>query len=258
VVWSGALDEARTELLARTFVPPIALAVAWILVSSPAGHALVRTFLSMWVHELGHAVSAWFCGFGAFPGPWRTPVSSERMPLVTVAMIAALGCLIYRGWREGRRVLLVGGAAGVGLHLVCLSLSSRAAQTLITFGGDAGSLALGSLLMATFYAGPESRLYRGALRWGLVGIGAASVVDAFHTWLRARADPGEIPLGELEGVGLSDASKLTDLYGWTYSELTGRYVALGIACLVAIAAMYVLGIIRARARVIAHSRRRPI
>jgi hypothetical protein len=90
-VWSGALDEARTELLARTFVPPIALAVAWILVSSPAGHALVRTFVSMWVHDLGHAVSAWFCGFGAFPGPWRTPFSSERMPLVTVAMIAALG-----------------------------------------------------------------------------------------------------------------------------------------------------------------------
>jgi hypothetical protein len=249
VVWVGVLDEARAELFARTLVPPLAVAFAWLLVSSPVGHMVVRTFLSMWIHELGHAASAWLCGFGAFPGPWRTPVSAERMPLVSVAIVAALGWLVHRGRREGRWMLAVGGVGGIVLHVVCLSLSPRAAQMFITFGGDGGGLVLGALLMATFYAGPESRLYRGSLRWGLVGIGAASVVDAFHTWTRAYADRGEIPLGEIEGVGLSDASKLTDLYGWTYSELTGRYVALGVACLVAIAAMYVLGVVRARARV---------
>jgi hypothetical protein len=253
-VWGGATEEARAELVARALVPPAALAVAWLLVVSSVGHLLARTFLTMWVHELGHAATAWLCGFGAFPGPWRTPVSDGRVPLVSVALVAALGWVGVRGWRERRAALVAAGVGGVALHLAGLSLSPRAAQALVTFGGDAGCLALGTLLMATFYAGPESPLHRGALRWGFVGIGAASVVDASHTWLRARADPAEIPLGEIEGVGLSDASKLTDLYGWTYSQLTGRYVAVAAACVVAIAVMYVLGVVRARARLLEERR----
>src|SRR6266545_3033748 len=47
-VWAVALDEARGELLARALAPPVALAIAWLLVSSPGGPMLVRTLLSMW------------------------------------------------------------------------------------------------------------------------------------------------------------------------------------------------------------------
>jgi len=223
--WRGELDDARLELALRAAVPPLALGVAWVLVSSPSGHALARTFLSMWVHELGHAVAAWLCGLGAFPGPWRTPVSDSRLALVPLAVAAGLGAVIYRGRRQRRPTLV-----------------------------DGGSLVLGTLLMATIYARPESRLRRGALRWGLAGIGATSVVDALDTWLRARADAGRIPLGEIEGVGLSDASKLTEVYGWTFGQLTGRYVALGAVCAAAIAAMYVAGIARARADAAAAAR----
>jgi hypothetical protein len=246
--WTGSLEDAHVELVARVLVPPIALAGAWLVVSSAAGHMLVRTFLSMWVHELGHAVSAWMCGFGAFPGPWRTPVSGERMLLVTAAVLAAFGWVAFRGWRERRWTAMAIGLAGIALHALCRSLPARSAQALVTFCGDGGNLVLGALLMATFQSVPGTWAHRGALRWGFVVIGAASVADACHTWMRARADPGEIPLGEIEGVGLSDASKLVDVYGWTYTELIGRYVTLGAACLVAIAATYVAGVLRARAR----------
>jgi hypothetical protein len=247
--WDGDLEDARAELLARALVPPVALGVAWLLVASPTTHMLARTFLTMWIHELGHAVSAWLCGYGAFPGPWRTPVSAARVPLVPCAVLLALGWIAFRGWRERRWVLVAAAALGLAAHAAGLSLSPRAAQALITFGGDGGGLVLGALLVATFYAGPESQLRRGALRWGFVGIGAASLVDVTHTWARARADRAELPLGEIEGVRLSDASKLTDVYGWTPSELTGRYLALAAACLVAIAVLYVVGVVRARARV---------
>jgi hypothetical protein len=103
--------------------------------------------------------------------------------------------------------------------------------------------------MATFFVRPESRLRAGALRWGFVGIGAAGLVDPLDTWLRARFHPDAIPLGRIEGVGLSDPSKLVDVYGWSYSELTARYVALGLACVAAVAAAYALGVARARADV---------
>jgi hypothetical protein len=252
--WDGDRNDARLELALRAAVPPLALFVAWLLVSSRAGHFFARTFLSMWVHELGHAVAAWLCGFGAFPGPWRTPVSDARVWLVPVAVAAALGGILYRGRRQGRPALIALGAAGLLAQAVSLALSPPAARALVTFAGDGGSLVLGTLLMATIYAHPESRLRRGALRWGLAVIGAMSVVDALDTWLRARADAGQIPLGELEGIGLSDASRLTQVYGWTYAELTGRYVALGIVCAAAIAAMYAAGVMRARATLVSRSR----
>jgi hypothetical protein len=257
VPWSGGLEAARLELALRATVPPLALAAAALLVSSGAGHALVRTFLSMWVHELGHAVAAWLCGLAAFPGPWRTPVSAGRVALVPLVVAAALGLLVYRGRRERRPGLATLGAAGLLAQAACLALSPRAVGAFVTFAGDGGCFVLGTLLMASVYAREESRLRRGALRWGLVGIGAASVVDALDTWLRARADVTRIPLGEIEGVGLSDASKLTEVYGWSYAELTGRYVALGAACAVAIAVMYGVGVARARAECAAIARSRP-
>ncbi len=253
--WTGALDDARAELVARGLVPPIALLVAWLLVSSGPGHALVRTFLTMWLHELGHAITAWLCGFGAFPGPWRTPVSSGRMPLVTIVLAAAFAALVLRGRRDGRRLLVAGGVAGLVAQAIGLALPPRAAQALVTFGGDAGCLVLGALGMATFYAPPESRLRTGALRWGFVGIGAAGLVDTLDTWLRARVHPAAVPLGEIEGVGLSDASKLVDVHGWSIADLTARYVALGLACLAAVAAVYATGLVRARAEVAACARR---
>jgi hypothetical protein len=205
----------------------------------------------MWLHELGHAVTAWLCGFGAFPGPWRTPVSAGRMPLVPVVLAAAFGALVVLGRRDGRRLRVVGGMAGLVAQAICLALPPRAAQALITFGGDGGCLVLGAAGIATFFARPESQLRAGALRWGFVGIGAAGLVDPLDTWLRARFHPDAIPLGRIEGVGLSDSSKLVDVYGWSYSELTARYVALGLACVAAVAAAYALGVARARADVAA-------
>lgn len=63
------LEESELEARLRHFGIPVALLLALLLVKTAAGHFLLRTFLSMWVHELGHAATAWLCGFPAFPGP---------------------------------------------------------------------------------------------------------------------------------------------------------------------------------------------
>ena len=105
---------------------------------------------------------------------------------------------------------------------------------------------LGSLLMATFYARRDSALYRGALRWGFLVIGAAAFMDASHTWWGARSDPGCIPFGENEGVGLSDPSKLTVEFGWVMQNMVDRYVWLMVACLTFLVALYAVGIVQTR------------
>ena len=244
----GTLQEARAELTYRLLALPVALLVARLLVGSPLA-PLVRIFVSMWVHETGHAVTAWLCGFGAFPGPWFTPVSSGRLPVVTVALAVGVGWGLLQAWRAQDWSRVAGGTTLLLLQLVGTGLPAVRAQALIIFGGDAGCLVLGSLVMATFYAPRESPLYRGALRWGCLGLGAAAFMDAFETWWGARHDLERIPFGENEGVGLSDPSLLLDAYGWTTQAMIRRYVWLGMACLGALALLYVVGALGARTAV---------
>src|SRR4029077_18501148 len=92
-----ARDDARRELRYRLFALPAALIGAHLLVS--IAPAAVR-MLSMWVHECGHAVTAWLCGFPAFPGPWFTPVDTERSPALSVMFVGLIGVGGFRAWQR--------------------------------------------------------------------------------------------------------------------------------------------------------------
>jgi hypothetical protein len=245
--WQGDAEEAALELRLRAFGVPVALLVAFGLVKSGLGHFLLRTFVSMWVHETGHAATAWLCGFLAFPGPWFTPVAATRSPLLALLVSFAIGYAAMRSLAMGKRGL-AGALGGVLLlQLGCtLLLKLPAAHALVYFGGDAGCLVLGTLCMTTLYARPGTTFHRGALRYGFLAIGACSFADAFEQWWAARTDSDRIPFGENEGMGLSDPSNLSEVYGWTTSQLVGRYVALGCVCLLVLAAAYWVGLRRAR------------
>lgn len=246
--WNGAREEARSELWLRLFALPVALAVAWLLVNSPLWGSLLRIFLSMWIHELGHAVTAWFCGFPSMPGPWVTRTGEERSTVVFLMLATVLGAMVLRGYLTRSRLLMIAGTTGLVLQCVgTLVLSPWKGHMLVTFGGDGGCLVLGSLLMTTVYAPRDSRLRQGWLHWGYLAIGAAAFMDSFSEWWAARTDFERIPFGEMEGVGLSDASKLVDVYGWGELELIRRYTWLGLACLAALAVLYGVGLLRARA-----------
>ena len=241
--WEGDLEDARLERRLRVFAVPAALVFAHLVVATSIGHSLARVFLSMFVHELGHAVAAWLCGYMAFPALWVTPMSSGRVPAFAIALSLALGLGSFWLWRIGRRR----GAAGLGALLVLqlaftLGLSARSAQALIAFAGDAGCFVLGAALMSTFYADGESTLVRGWLRWGFLVIGAFAFSDALATWWAARSDPDAIPFGEIEGVGLSDPSQLTEIYGWTIHQLIHRYLLVAAASFAALAVIYAVGL----------------
>ena len=244
----GDAIEARL----RAWAVPSALVLFWLLVKTGAGHALVRIFFSMWVHELGHAVAAWLCGYPAFPGPWRTFTAESRSVLLSALMFGALAYAVLRCWTEERRIAAAALLALIFAQVVCTAAAGPdAARQLIVFAGDAGCLVLGALLMATFYAPPGSPLRRGALRWGFLAIGAASFADVFEQWWSARSDSDRIPFGANEGIGPSDPSVLSDSYGWSASMLVHRYVVLGCVCLFALACLHLY----ARARATAEARR---
>jgi hypothetical protein len=230
------LDPAL-EWKLRAAAVPSAIGLAFAFHAWPTGHWLQRTFLSMMVHELGHAVTAWWCGFAALPTLWKTLIPETRSTAVSLMVLAIAGWIAVRGWREQRTPWLV---VGLGLAVIqfvaTLGTSVPHAQEAIVFGGDAGAMVLGTLLMLTMFAGPASRLRTNHLRWGFLVIGAAALVDTFGTWLAARRDTSAIPFGEIEGVGLSDPSKLDEVYGWTDHQIVHRYLGVGIACFAVLAA----------------------
>jgi hypothetical protein len=224
---------------------PVALVLALVFhISMPF---LQRTFLAMPVHELGHAVTAWFCGHFAVPTLWKTITAESRGFITPLVLLGALGYLMYRAYTAGKHVLVAVGGALVALQAIgTLVIKPRTVDMLIVFGGDGMGMVLGVALMSTFFFGKGTQLYQGWTRWGFLFIGAAAFVDMFSTWWAARSDFGKVPFGEQEGVGLSDATRLVDDHNWTTDALIHRYVTLGICCLVALAAVYAWGVLRAR------------
>jgi len=112
------------------------------------------------------------------------------------------------------------------------------ARQLITFAGDGGCFAIGTLLMLTMYADDDHALRRERLRWVCLIVGALAFMDARATWFGPAA---RLPLGG-DDRGLSDASVLTESYGWTLSLLVSRYTQLATGCVAVLALVYLAGL----------------
>jgi hypothetical protein len=238
--------EARSELQLARFAVPAALLTSLVLAQTDMGSFLLRTFFGMWLHELGHAVAAWLCGYPAFPGPWFTSVGEERSFVFALAITAGLAYAIWRARTEGERVWMSVAIAVLVLQIaLTVVLSPARAHVLITFCGDAGSMVFGAALMAAFFVPPGHKLHRDWLRWGFLVIGAASFADTFPGWWAARHDPGVIVFGEIEGRADTDPTVLVDS-GWTVVQMVSRYVGIGVLSLAGLAAAQVLHVRRTR------------
>jgi hypothetical protein len=224
---------ARSERTARAVSLPLALLFAWLAVRGSPG--AVR-MLAMWVHESGHAVAAWLCGYLAWPGPWFTPVGSERSPLFIVLLVGLLAYGGFRAWQLQRWFWVGASGSALLLLLFCtLVLGPGKAQQLIVFGGDGGGLVLGTMLMLTVYSREEHPIRREHLRWGLLVIGALAFMDVYTVW---SGPFDKLPFGENEN-GLSDPSVLTEIYGWSVLTLIDRYGQVAHACLALLVVVYV-------------------
>ena len=80
----------------NTFVPPLLLGLAWLVSQSP--FAFFLTAFHIWIHELGHAVPAWFSGKHALPLPIGfTLITPEYSPFVHWGLLSLFGLLLVAG-----------------------------------------------------------------------------------------------------------------------------------------------------------------
>lgn len=243
---SEVIDDPQTEFWFSAATIPAMLLIAVIFQSMEWGRFVQRLVFTMPVHELGHAVTAWLCGFGAIPTVWVTITSEERGFIAPLAVLAAVAWTLYRGWQlESRAMLVAGGLVLLLQAVLTLGVSEDTATALIIFGGDGVGLVLSILLMASFFFGKGTQLYKGSLRWGFVAIGAGAFVDINATWWLARRDPSEIPFTTRANGMESDALRLVNNYGWTEAALVNRHIAACLACIAVLALVYAWGVRKA-------------
>ncbi|MCU0698792.1 MAG: hypothetical protein MUC96_20005 [Myxococcaceae bacterium] len=224
---------------------PVVFLVMWGVSGTRVGGWL-RVFFGMWLHELGHASAAWFCGHGAVPLPWVT-LRFERSWLVTALVFGSFVALGAWAWKRRSKPVLALAGVGLGAALVGHVLSPAAKWALFAFSGDAGAMVFGALLASASLLPSSHPLLRDGLRVGWLVIGAASWADATRVWWRARWDSAEIPFG-VESFGFgddgmpSDASRLVDESGWEPRAMVNRFLVVAAlslcACVVALVARW--------------------
>ena len=239
---AAAIEDPGLEKKICLGALPSMLAFAFLVQLSGFGSSIQRIAFTMPVHELGHATVAWFCGFNAVPTLWKTISPSNRGIAASFVLFVGIVSLANYGRRHMQNVWVVIAAflllmQGIGTLMV----SERDSQQYILFGGDGGGMVLATVLMLSFYFGKETQLYKGGLRWGFLGIGAAGFADMFMTWWRSASDRLQVPYG-LTGGEPTDAFKLINYHTWSWEQLISRHVAVGVICLLVLLGFYIWGI----------------
>ena len=233
--------KAKNEFLCRIFAVPGALLLGWL---ANLAMPMLTAFLSMWLHESGHAISAWFCGYAAFPTAWITMIPEERGRWISVVLGAAVAVGGYFAFRL-EHWFWVAVSAVVLLLFILGNLQTEAhAHLLFTFWGDGGAYVLATVLMLTFYARADSPITRGQVRWGLLLLGAMAFWSVYTRWRGGFENIAQF-LEDTDDRGIpSDPRVLTLVYGWSTYTLINAYRGLGNACLLVLAGAYAAGLVQ--------------
>ena len=167
--------------------------------------------------------------------------------MFALAITAGLAYGVWRGWTSDDRLLTAITGTVLAIQLFgTVILRPGTAHTWMVFGGDAGSLFFGALLMAAFFTPPDHKLHRDWLRWGFLVIGSASFVDTLREWWAARRDIDAIVFGEIEGRADTDPTVLLQA-GWSVDQMVFRYLAIAFLSLLALAVLQFFHVRRTRA-----------
>ncbi|WP_157772328.1 hypothetical protein [Lacunisphaera limnophila] len=232
----------------NTFVPPLLLAVTWLITISPLGFFLKG--FHVWMHEFGHAVPAWLCGFRATPLPFGwTPVEPEYSHFVYWGLLLLFGLLFGAGLLERKVWAMIAavGLAGLQYYMTWRMPEHRQEFWWSAFGGVGGEFVLSTLCMLFFWVQLPEKFRWGGCRYVFFFIGATTLIAIWVRWGDVYRGIEEIPFGSMingEDDEGGDMNKLMDGYGWKKAEIRRNYYVLGKWCWVALGLMWLVFALR--------------
>jgi hypothetical protein len=231
----------------NVFVPPLLLALVWLVNLSPLGFFLKG--FHVWMHEFGHAVPSWLSGWRATPLPFGwTPVEQEHSNFVYFGLLLMFGILFAAGWKERKVWAMIAAVALAGLQFfMTWRLPEQRKEFWMVFGGVGGEFVLGTLFMMFFFVQLPEKFKWGACRYVFFLIGATAFLNIWVRWGDIHRGIEEIPFGSMingEEDGGGDMNRLMDDYGWKKFDIRHRYFVLGRWCWVALGIMWALFALR--------------
>ncbi len=224
------------------FAVPIAFLFSAILYWSKLDLLLLG--MRIWIHEIGHAVVAWFSGRRATPLPFGwTNVSLDRSPIVYICFLGLWGLLFYSGWKERKRwtmgIAVVATLVQFGMTWY---LSQDAFEMWFAFGGVGGEFYVSTLLVVGFYLPLPDRWHWGFWRYPALLMGASTFFNALSFWHQVKRGTAAIPWGTMlngSGDAGGDMNQLHD-FGWSDGQIVNTYIAIGQLCLWVTIGIYVV------------------
>lgn len=234
--------KANQEFWIRVFALPGALVFGWLV---NWVMPMLTAFLAMWLHEAGHAITGWLCGYNAFPTAWITMIGDRgRAISVVLGAVAALGG--YYAFRLERWFWVAVNGAVVALFILGNLQTDAHSRMLFTFWGDGGAYVLATVLMLTIYARDHSPITKSQVRWGLLILGALAFWSVYSRWQGGFENIAQF-LEDTDDRGIpSDPRILNLMYGWPVHVLIARYREVGHACLAVLAGAYGAGLVQAQ------------
>jgi len=239
--WDPVKDPVYEHQLCL-WVLPCMLGLTFAMEIAGIGDSMLRIVFGMPVHEFGHAVVGWLCGFNTIPTLWKTLIP-ENQGFIAPALLFAGTCyaINYARLRANGYLLL----AGVLLFVVQFSgtfiLDKQTSRMLITWGGNGMGMILAIALMAGFSFNKHTSWYSGYLRWGFAFIGAAAFADIAWPWWASLSDISAVPYGTTGG-NPTDTYKLIHTHGWQMEEVVNRYVTFSVICMCVLTFFYLKGL----------------
>lgn len=246
--WEHVKDPTFEFRLCLIVLP--AFLLFWLLVYATGfGKGFQAIVFGMPIHELGHALAGWFCGYTSVPTVWKTLTPESRGFIAPLVVFGGLGYWGYLSFTKKQLGFVVLCVLLFILQLIgTLGLEKKLSRMVVVFSGEGLGMVIAVGLMATFFFGKSTQLYKGWLRWGFVCIGDAAFIDIFVPWIQALSDTTFVRLGEQEGTH-SDAYKMLYYHGWKMDELINTYVRLGTICSIVIGLFYWRGCLFAQKQI---------
>lgn len=200
-------------------------------------------FISMWVHEFGHATIAWFSGYRAMVTFAGTIISFDRSLFVYFGILILISLTFYSAWKEQKKTtMIVCLILAITQFILTWKTSYSTYQMLLYFGGIGGEFYLSALLIIAFYWRLPEKFYWEFWRFFALIIGATTFWGNFTKWHRIGKGKADIPWGTFwggRGDSGGDLNVLNNEVGWSADQIINTYNTLGFICFLIIIGTYI-------------------